>query len=143
MLNSLTSSLNGWVIQIKFWRDLMSSMTSCKNRKVRWLKASSFLNSTRTSIGSFLWERSRLILVHLIFKVDKKAIYKEFMKNSRKTLEKLHPSLIMNICSYTNHNIFLSMAKLRRVSKIFNYIFKTPEIREYLACKDLGVGIEK
>jgi len=31
----------------------------------------------------------------------------------------------MKIGSYTNINVFLFLAKLRRVSKIYNFIYKT------------------
>lgn len=60
------------------------------------------------------------------------------MKRSRKPVEKLHPSLIINIYSYMHGNVFLSMAKMRRVSQIFNFIYKNEEVVKLFSLKDFG-----
>lgn len=46
------------------------------------------------------------------------------MKKSRVAIEKLHPSLVIIIYSYIEANVFLAMTKMRRVSQIFNFIYK-------------------
>jgi hypothetical protein len=62
------------------------------------------------------------------FVLDRKQLYDEFMQRTRKTIEKLHPSLIINICSYVEENVFLALAKLRRVSKIYNLIYLNADV---------------
>jgi UDP-N-acetylglucosamine:LPS N-acetylglucosamine transferase len=62
------------------------------------------------------------------------------MKNTRRTIEKLHPSLILNICSYVSESVFLALARLRRVSKIFNIIFNNENVIEFFSEKDFGIS---
>jgi hypothetical protein len=62
------------------------------------------------------------------FVLDRKQLYDEFMQRTRKTIEKLHPSLIINICSYVEENVFLALAKLRRVSKIYHLIYLNADV---------------
>ena len=63
------------------------------------------------------------------FVLDRKQLYDEFMQRTRKTIEKLHPSLIINICSYVEESVFLALAKLRRVSKIYNLIYLNADVQ--------------
>lgn len=58
------------------------------------------------------------------------------MQKTRKTIQKINPSLYVNIMSYTHHNLFLAMLKMRRISTIFNQIFINESIQVYLAEKD-------
>ena len=58
------------------------------------------------------------------------------MLKTRKTVEKLSPVLLMNIFSYAEDHLFLFMTKMRKVSKIFNEIYKNTSIQSYLAEKD-------
>lgn len=44
----------------------------------------------------------------------------------------------MKIGSYVSNNIFLFLVKLRRVSKIYDFIYKTEDLQKYLSKKDLG-----
>ncbi len=46
--------------------------------------------------------------------------------------------MLLNIGSYVDTNLFFFMAKMRRVSKIFNFIYKNEEVVNFLSEKDLG-----
>jgi hypothetical protein len=61
------------------------------------------------------------------------------MEKSRKTIEKLHPSILISIYSYIEDNVFLTMTKMRRVSKIFDYIYKNDQVLTFFSQKDFGV----
>lgn len=64
---------------------------------------------------------------------DKQVLYKEFMRRSRKVIERLHPSLLINIFSYVEANVFLVMAKMRRVSQIFNLIYLNENVAVFFS----------
>ena len=61
------------------------------------------------------------------------------MQKLRRTIEKLHPSLILNIYSYIEANVFFAMPKMRRVSQIFNFIYKNEQIVTFFSHKNFGV----
>jgi hypothetical protein len=44
----------------------------------------------------------------------------------------------MKIGSYVTSNVFLFLAKIRRVSKVYNFIYKTEDLQKYLSERDLG-----
>ncbi len=50
----------------------------------------------------------------------------------------MHPSVLINILSYAEANVFLALAKMRRVSQIFNFIYKNEEIINLFSEKDFG-----
>jgi len=52
----------------------------------------------------------------------------------------MHPSVLINIFSYVEANVFLVLAKMRRVSQIFNFIYKNEEIINLFSEKDFGSG---
>lgn len=60
------------------------------------------------------------------------------MEKSRKPIEKLYPGLLLNIGSYVERNLFFFLVKMRRVSKVFNFIYKNEEVTSFLSEKDLG-----
>lgn len=60
------------------------------------------------------------------------------MQKSRKTIEKMHPSVLINIFSYVEANVFLVLVKMRRVSQIFNFMYKNEEIISLFSEKDFG-----
>jgi hypothetical protein len=59
---------------------------------------------------------------------DRKQLYHEYMQRTRRPIEKLHPSLILNICSYVEESVFLALARLRRVSQIYNLIYRSEDV---------------
>jgi hypothetical protein len=60
------------------------------------------------------------------------------MQRTRKPIEKLHPSLILAICSYISDSAFLALARIRRVSRIFNAIYQHEEVVRLFGERDLG-----
>lgn len=60
------------------------------------------------------------------------------MQKSRKVIEKLHPAILLNIFSYVEGNVFLALARMRRVSQIFNFMYKNEQIITLFSEKDFG-----
>ena len=47
------------------------------------------------------------------------------MANSRKPIENLNPGLLLNIGTYVESNLFYFLASIRRVSKVFDFVYKS------------------
>jgi hypothetical protein len=73
-----------------------------------------------------------------VFAFDRKALYREFMANSRRPLEKLHPSLVLTIAAYAEDTLLLGLARMRRVSKVFDLIYGNAEVVEVVGERELG-----